>query len=626
MRDTNHLPLKSRLELFITVCHAIQHAHHKGIIHRDIKPSNVLVSSHDGNPVAKVIDFGVAKALHHRLTERTIYTHSAQMIGTPLYMSPEQAEMGGLDIDTRSDIYSLGILLYELLTGVTPLERKFLVDASLDEIRRAIRDETPPKPSTRLRKSEDLTTIVVRGHAEPARLSKLVRGDLDWVVMKALEKDRTRRYETAIGLARDIERYLADEPVEACPPSAAYRLRKFGRKHRAQLTVVAAILALLITGTVVSTWQAVRATQAEHAALSAKQEAEKRLAQIEKSNAIITGIFTDLDMLRVNKGNEPLSAILAERLVQAAEQLEGESVGDPLEVARLQIRLGRSLVTLGATLSAIPLFEKASATRTALLGPDHALTLSATTGLVRVYLSAGQVELAYALCQENLRRTQARFASDHNLTLQAMADMADWYWAAQKLDLALPLYEETHRRILAKRGPEHPATLVSQAMLAFGYKEAGKQDLAIPLFEETLQLMKSVFGVSQPYTLNTQVALAMSYRAAGKLDMAVPLAEEALRLSDAKLGSGHTDTLFCMNALAECYRDAGKNDLALPLFKAAAEGMEKRRFQHWDAANIVNNLINCYDALGQVEQAEAWRAKWIVERPDHPERKPIGIP
>jgi serine/threonine protein kinase len=263
--DKNQLSPKERLELFVTVCQAIQHAHQKGIIHRDVKPSNVLVTSHDGKPVAKVIDFGVAKAISQQLTDRSIYTNFAQMIGTPLYMSPEQAEMSGLDIDTRSDIYSLGVLLYELLTGTTPIDRKRFAKAAYDEIRRLIREEEPPKPSTRLSTSDSIASIAAQRHMEPAKLSKLVRGDLDWITMKCLEKDRTRRYETANGLARDIQRYLNDEPVEACPPSATYRLRKFAKKNRAALSTAAAIAFLLVGGITVSVWQAVRASRAAEA-------------------------------------------------------------------------------------------------------------------------------------------------------------------------------------------------------------------------------------------------------------------------------------------------------------------------------------------------------------------------
>jgi serine/threonine protein kinase/tetratricopeptide (TPR) repeat protein len=283
--DQNHLTPRERVELFVSVCHAIQHAHQKGVIHRDIKPSNVLVTSHDGKPVAKVIDFGVAKAIHQPLTERTIYTNFAQMVGTPLYMSPEQAEMSGLDIDTRSDIYSLGVLLYELLTGSTPLAKKRVATAAYDEIRRLIREEEPPKPSTRLSSSDSLAAIAAQRHTEPAKLSRLVQGDLDWITMKALEKDRTRRYETANGLARDIQHYLADEVVEARPPSTAYRLRKFARKNRAALTTAVTLVLLLVAGITASTWLAVRATRAEAAARDAQQAEAERAEGERRANA-----------------------------------------------------------------------------------------------------------------------------------------------------------------------------------------------------------------------------------------------------------------------------------------------------------------------------------------------------
>jgi serine/threonine protein kinase/WD40 repeat protein len=262
--DKNQLPARERLAIFTAVCQAVQHAHQKGVIHRDLKPSNVLVTLHDGKPVPKVIDFGVAKALNQELTEKTLFTAYGHMVGTPQYMSPEQAEMSGLDVDTRSDVYSLGVLLYELLTGTTPLEAKRLRNAGYAEMQRLIREEEAPRPSLRVSTlGERLSVVAKDRQCDPQDLQRLLRGELDWIVMKALDKDRGRRYETATGLARDVERYLTGDAVEACPPSAGYRLRKFARKHRNGLAVAASFALLLIAAAVVSGWQAVRATLAE---------------------------------------------------------------------------------------------------------------------------------------------------------------------------------------------------------------------------------------------------------------------------------------------------------------------------------------------------------------------------
>jgi WD40 repeat protein/serine/threonine protein kinase len=264
--DDSKLTPRERLALFVPVCQAIQHAHQKGIIHRDVKPSNVLVTMYDDKPVPKVIDFGVAKAVEQRLTEKTMFTQFGALIGTFEYMSPEQAEMNAFGVDTRSDVYSLGVLLYELLTGTTPLERKRLREAALDEMVRLIKEEEAPRPSQRLSSSNNLPKIAAARKTEPARLSKLVRGELDWIVMKCLEKDRSRRYDTASGLARDLERYLTDEPVEACPPSARYRLSKFARKYKKALVTTGAFAVLLLASTVVSTLLAVWANSAEREA------------------------------------------------------------------------------------------------------------------------------------------------------------------------------------------------------------------------------------------------------------------------------------------------------------------------------------------------------------------------
>ena len=309
--DDNHLTPRQRLELFVPVCQAIQHAHQKGIIHRDIKPSNVMVTLYDGKPVPKVIDFGVAKATEQKLTERTLFTQYGTMVGTLEYMSPEQAEMSALGVDTRSDIYSLGVLLYELLTGSTPLTHKRMKEAAYAEILRMIKEEEPPKPSTRLSDSgEALASISANRHTEPAKLTKLVRGELDWIVMKTLEKDRNRRYETAKDFAADVQRYLDDEPVQACPPSAGYRLRKFARRNKAAVAVAGLVLFFLVLMGSGIGW-AVR-DRAAREAEAARQQAERQA----KVAGQVELILAEVD--RLKKEQKWPEALAAARRAEAA--------------------------------------------------------------------------------------------------------------------------------------------------------------------------------------------------------------------------------------------------------------------------------------------------------------------
>jgi tetratricopeptide (TPR) repeat protein/tRNA A-37 threonylcarbamoyl transferase component Bud32 len=362
--DENNLPVRERLELFASVCQAIQHAHTKGIIHRDIKPNNVLVTRQDGRPAVKVIDFGVAKAIGQQLTEKTLFTNFAQMVGTPLYMSPEQAEQSGVDIDTRSDIFSLGVLLYELLTGSTPVNEEQMRKAAFDEIRRIIREDEAQIPSMRISSSDTLPAIAAHRHIEPARLSKLVRGELDWIVMKALEKDRNRRYETANAFAADVAHYLNDEHVQACPPSAAYRFGKFARRNRVALVTATLVVSTLVAGTIVSTWQAIRAETARTAEAEQRKIAEvarwaeseqRKAAETERAEAQKQRVQAEANFKRAREtvdeyftlvsestlldvpGLQPLRKELLDKSLQFYKNTAVERASDPRALADLAV-------------------------------------------------------------------------------------------------------------------------------------------------------------------------------------------------------------------------------------------------------------------------------------------------
>jgi serine/threonine protein kinase len=376
--DDNHLTPRQRLELFVPICQAIQHAHQKGVIHRDIKPSNVLIMLSDGKPVPKVIDFGLAKALDQRLTEQTIFTQLGQVLGTLEYMSPEQADASGLDVDTRTDIYSLGVLLYELLTGTTPLERKRLRNAALAEVLLRIREEEPPKPSSRLSHSgEQLATISAQRKTEPIKLARLVRGELDWIVMKALEKDRTRRYETADSFGRDIERYLHDEPVEAGPPSATYRIKKFVRRNKGPVLAATTLLLLLIGGIVGTTAGLLRAQEAikaeesqrrlaqenEHKAVAAAAAEQQRRKQARDALDLISGPIVE-EWLTKNHKPLPDQRDFLQRALQSYEQFAQDTGDDPESrggVAHAYLRVGNVRDLLGLSREAEDAYRRAIA-------------------------------------------------------------------------------------------------------------------------------------------------------------------------------------------------------------------------------------------------------------------------
>jgi serine/threonine protein kinase len=409
--DQEHLTPKERLELFIPVCQAVQHAHQKGIIHRDLKPSNVLIALYDGKPVPKVIDFGVAKATGQKLTERTLFTEVGQIVGTLEYMAPEQAELNNLDIDTRVDVYALGAILYELLTGSTPFTSKQLRSAAFAEMLRMIREVEPLKPSTKLSSSEELPNIAAKRRLEPKRLTRLIHGDLDWIVMKCLEKERGRRYETADGLARDVLRYLADEAVLAGPPSASYRLRKFVRRNRKAVLTATGILLALIAGVVGTTVGLVRALAAEKLAGERLQRAEQAEAEAtdgrnaaiaseakairEAAIARAVNSFLQQDLLemadseiQISGGLEPDPDIKLRTLLERAESRVKERFADQPEVeAALRNTLGKAFGGVGDYARSAEQFAKVLAYREAHLGPDHPDTLVCMIDLADVLVA-----------------------------------------------------------------------------------------------------------------------------------------------------------------------------------------------------------------------------------------------
>jgi serine/threonine protein kinase len=599
--DSVHLPIRDRLALFEQVCAAIQHAHQKGIIHRDIKPSNVLVCMQDGQPVPKVIDFGVAKALHQKLAERTMYTEIGQIVGTLEYMSPEQAELSAMDIDTRADVYALGVLLYELLAGSTPLDRTRLRSAAYAEMLRIIKEEEPPRPGTRLTESkESLASLAAQRRTEPARLPRLLKGELDWVVMKALEKDRTRRYETASGLARDIQRYLADEVVEARPPSTGYRLRKFARKNRAALTTAAAIGLLLVLGAAVSTMQAVRARRAEQAAMAAfieqrhaqELEAEqRRLAEAneqrardaaaaetkakETAQAREAETKAALDFLenKVFAAARPAGQdgglgydVTLRRAVDAALPFVNKSFHDqPLIEARLRMTLGSSFWYLGEYKSAAEQYEAARALYTKYSGPDHPDTLKSLNALADSYAAIGRHAEALKLYEQTLALRKAKLGADHPDTLSSMNNLANSYAGLGRHAEALKLREETLALYQAKLGPDHPGTLSSMNNLANSYFSLSRLPEAVQLYEKTLALRKAKLGADHPDTLSSMNNLATCYAALGRHAEALKLREETLALQKARLGPEHPETLGSMDNLAQSYDAVGRHAQARKL-------------------------------------------------------------
>jgi serine/threonine protein kinase len=645
--DQHRLDVPERLALFRQICSAVQHAHQKGIIHRDLKPTNILVESHDGKPVPKVIDFGLAKATSGmQLSEHSLFTAFGSVTGTPLYMAPEQATFNALDVDTRADIYALGVILYELLSGSTPIRRDTLKRAALDEMLRVIREDEPPTPSSRISSSEALPSLAANRHVEPSRLSRLVKGDLDWIVMKALAKERDRRYDSAIGLANDIERYTNHEPVSAGPPTARYRLGKFVRRNRGR--VVAASLVLLalvggVVGTTLGLLEARRSAVAERLAKIDAQANEKkavaaaegeRLAKIDAQDKKVLAEANEKKALAAadeeKKAKETVEDVLGfvENKVFAAARPKGQVGGQgydvklidamtaalpaietgfsarPLTEARLRKTIGLSFWFLGKPEIALQQFEAARSIYRRELGPDHPNTLGSMNNLANSYAALGRNAEALKLREETLALQKSKLGPDHPDTLGTMNNLANSYADLGRNAEALKLRDETLALQKSKLGPDHPDTLNSMHNLASSYTALGRNAEALKLDEETLALRKAKLGPDHPDTLNSMNNLASSYYALGRKAEALKLLEETLALRKSKLGPDHPDTLSSMNNLASSYDDVGRKAEALKLYEETlALRQAKLGPDHPATLLSMGNLANAMMAVGRTPEA-----------------------
>ena len=528
--DQHRLTTRERLELFVPVCMAVQHAHQKGVIHRDLKPANVLVSVQGNEPVPKIIDFGIAKAIDRRLTEKTLHTAHGQFIGTPHYMSPEQAEMSGLDVDTRTDVYSLGVLLYELLTGRLPFDREKLNAGGFAEIARMIRDTEAPRPSTRVgtTQGQRAEAIGERRQTDLKSLGRDLRGDLDWIILKAIEKDRTRRYETANGLAVDIERHLRDAPVSASPPSVGYRTSKFIRRHRFGVAAGAAIALALVAGVTLATIGLLRATRAE-------QLASAEAAKARAVSDFLRQTLKTADPLGGQGGHE---VTVVETLEAAVPRLTSSFEDQPAVRAALRETVGTTFLGLGRLDEAEAQLRLAVEESRAIDGGGLE-TAAALDGLGEIEFYRDDLDAAERRFEEALEIRRDLLGDDHPDTIFLLNNLATVYTYKERYEEAESLYRDVVDRLPRHADPADPRIATQMLNLASVLRTQKKFDEAAGFYQRSLEHRRRYLGPDHPEVAVVLGHMAGLYRSQDRCEQALPFIREALGIYSARLEPEH---------------------------------------------------------------------------------------